>query len=141
MSTRYFLVGFNVIMASCFLVQEGKERFYIKPLICGLGFLLQVKIYILFSIPWELWTPQECSCRSLTIGGHGARIGVTGPAGDQTCYPEHREASRCFTGLLLSVLKLGYCQWNWLVANATVAFDLSLMEPVRPTDPMKIHKI
>ena len=37
-----------------------------------------------------------------------------------------------FSPLLLSVLRLGSCQWNRVVAGATVVFDCFLMVPVRP---------
>ena len=30
------------------------------------------------------------------------------------------------------VLRLGSCQWNWVVTGATAAFDWSLLVPIRP---------
>ena len=38
------------------------------------------------------------------------------------------------------LLRLGSCQWNWVVADATAAFDWSLMVPGRPPTPCKSTK-
>ena len=37
-----------------------------------------------------------------------------------------------FSHMLLSVIRLWSCKWNWVVAGATEAFDWSLMVPVWP---------
>ena len=51
----------------------------------------------------------------------------------QTCHPQHRGAIRWFFSYLLHlVLRLGSCQWNWVVADATAGFKWSLTEPVGP---------
>ena len=61
------------------------------------------------------------------------------PAGVRIYYPEHRKGGRWFSYLLLSVLRLGCCQWNWVVAGANAAFDRSLI--VRSPNSMDIHQI
>ena len=70
------------------------------------------------------------------LGKPLARVRIIGPARAWTCYPKHS-----FSPLLLSVQRLGSCQWNRVVAGATAAFDWSLMVPVKPPKHMKIHQI
>ena len=38
--------------------------------------------------------------------------------------------------LLLSMVRLGSCQWYWVVTDAATAFDWSQMVQARPPNPM-----
>ena len=70
------------------------------------------------------------------LGKPLASVGVTGPEGARTCYPSTEKQAGGFSPMLLCVLRLGSCQWNWVVAGATAAFDWPLMVPVRPPNSM-----
>ena len=86
-----------------------------------------------------IWCPEAIDpIRSLLESTHlgegsKASVGLTGLGEARTRYPEHREESRIFlTFAALYFLRLGSCQWNWVVADSTAAFDWSLMVLVRP---------
>ena len=63
------------------------------------------------------------------LGKPLARVEVTGPAGLEPDTPSTEKQAGGFPPLLLSVLRLGSCQWNWVVAGTTAAFDWALMVP------------
>ena len=65
-----------------------------------------------------------------------SKVGVAGPTGVEPATPSTENKGDGFSHLLDSVLRLESCQWNWVVAAATMAFDWSLMVPARPPNPM-----
>ena len=72
------------------------------------------------------------------LGKPLASVWVTGPVGLEPATPSKEKQAGGFSPLLLSMLILGSCRRNWVVADATVAFEWSLMVPVRPVG---IHQI
>ena len=55
--------------------------------------------------------------------------------------PSTEKQADGFSPLLLSVLRLWSCQWNWVVADATEAPRLVPDGTSQARNPMKIHKI
>ena len=77
----------------------------------------------------RLSTPQE--------NKHSLR-GAVGKVGLEPTTPNTEKQADGFSHLLHSVLRLGSCQWNRVVADATAA--PRLMVPARPPTPCKSTK-
>ena len=78
-----------------------------------------------------LSTPLEHSLREAE-----AWLGYLVRPGLEPATPSAEKQADVFSHLLHSVLRLGSCQWNWVEACATAAFEWSLMVSIRPPNPM-----
>ena len=74
--------------------------------------------------------------RAFTDGGRRQVLGYPVRPGFEPASPSTEKQADGLSYLLHSVLRLGSCQWNWVVAGATAAFDWSLMVTVRLPNPM-----
>ena len=107
----------------------GKKQrgVWIQQLLAGtLEIKSKMEVYF-FSDARRLSTPQE---HKHSLKGAVGKVGVAEPAN-----PSTEKQADGLSHLLHSVLSLGSCQWNWVVAGATAAFNTSqvLSTPYKST--------
>ena len=93
-------------------------------------------IIIIIIIPRGLSTPQECSCRAVTVGDRGQGLGQLVRPGLKPATPSTEKRADVFFCLQLYVLRLESCQLNWMVAGSPTAIDWFQMVPVWPPNPI-----
>ena len=97
--------------------------------------------FFLGSIPTIFLQVAQASYNNNEKPDQSAVLGSWSHRGSNLLPLAQRSKQMVFSPLLLSVLRLGSCQWNWVVADATAAPRLVPDGTSQAPNPMKIHQI